>query len=94
LFLVFKPTFYEDWEGMGQVIEHRKEKVGVSKRFESPFGYEALIRLSAYSSLSPGLDRTCFIDQSHEFSSHHQPALTSPSVPVADLHRLWNRLKR
>jgi O-succinylbenzoate synthase len=94
LFLVFKPTFYDDWEGMAQVIQHRKDHVVVSTGFESPFGYEALIRLSAYSSLSPGLDRTCFTDQSQEFSSHHQAALTSPSVPVADLCRLWNKFKR
>jgi o-succinylbenzoate synthase len=94
LFLVFKPTFYDDWEGMVQVIQQRKEHVVVSTGFESPFGYEALIRLSAYSSLSPGLDRTCLIDQVHEFSSHHQAALTSPSVSVADLHRLWNRLRK
>ena len=94
LFLVFKPTFYDDWEGMVQVIQQRKEHVVVSTGFESPFGYEALIRLSACSSLSPGLDRTCLIDQPHEFSSHHQATLTSPSVPVADLHRLWNRLRK
>ena len=94
LFLVFKPTFYDDWEGMVQVIQNRKDHVVVSTGFESPFGYEVLIRLSAHSSLSPGLDRTCLIDQPHEFSSHHQATLTSPSVPVADLLRLWNRLKR
>ena len=94
LFLVFKPIFFTDWEGMLQVMQHRKDQVVVSTGFETPFGYEALIRLSAHSNLSPGLDRACFFDQADEFSSHHQPALTCPSVSIADLHKLWIRLRR
>ena len=93
LFLVFKPTFFPDWEGMLQVIQSRNNRVVISTGFESPFGYEALIRLSAYSCLSPGLDRSCFVDQAHEFSSHHQLVLACPSVTITDLYKLWHRLQ-
>jgi o-succinylbenzoate synthase len=94
LFLVFKPLFFQDWESLVSLVKDRSDRVVISTAFETPFAYEALIRLAAQSKLSPGLDRSCFLGHPYEFSSHHQPLLQCPSVTVAQLDKLWDSLPK
>lgn len=89
LFLVIKPVFFSDWERILLLVKDRPDRTIISTSFETPFGYEALIRLASNSKLAPGLDRSCFFGHPHEFSSHHQPRLQSPTVTVTQLEDLW-----
>lgn len=94
LFLVIKPTLFSDWNTLIRLAKDPVRKVIFSTSFESPFGYEALIRLSALSPQSSGLERACFLGNEHEFSAHHQSILFSPAVPSSNLANLWEALTK
>ena len=94
LFLVIKPTLFPDWNTLICLGAEPDRKLIFSTSFESPFGYEALVRLSKLSCQSPGLDRSCFNGNEHEFSEHHQPILFSPSVSCERLVSLWDVLRK
>ena len=79
---------------MEDFLEKRRDKVIVSTCFESPFGYEAVVRLSSNSMISPGLERSCFQGLSVEFCAHHNSVLSSPAVSVKELDKLWDLLAK
>jgi len=92
LFLVIKPVLFPNWAKLFADLANRMNQVVFSTAFESPFGYESIIRLAADSTQFPGLDRSCFCGNKHEFSQHHQSVLSSPSVPCDKLDSLWQTL--
>jgi O-succinylbenzoate synthase len=92
LFLVIKPVLFPNWVKLFSDLEDRMNHVVFSTAFESPFGYESIIRLAADSTQVPGIDRSCFCGNKHEFPQHHEPVLSSPSVPCDQLDRLWQTL--
>ena len=92
LFLVIKPVLFPNWVKLFSDLEDRMNQVVFSTAFESPFGYESIIRLAADSTQVSGLDRSCFCGNKNEFPQHHQPLLSSPSVPSDKLDRLWQTL--
>jgi len=92
MFFVVKPILFPDWISLFSVFNDCMDRVIFSTAFESPFGYEALLRLASHSPLVPGLERSCFLENKHEFKQHHQANLLSPSVSVDELDRLWRKL--
>ncbi len=92
IFFVIKPILFPDWISLFSVFKDCMDRVIFSTAFESPFGYEALLRLASHSPLVPGLERSCFLGNKHEFKQHHQANLSSPSVSVEELDRLWRKL--
>ena len=92
IFFVIKPILFPDWISLFSVFKDCMDRVIFSTAFESPFGYEALLRLASQSPLVPGLERSCFLGNKHEFKQHHQANLSSPSVSVDELDRLWRNL--
>jgi O-succinylbenzoate synthase len=92
LYLVIKPVLFPNWVKLFSDLEDRMNQVVFSTAFESPFGYESIIRLAADSTQVSGLDRSCFCGNKNEFPEHHQSLLSSPSVPSDKLDRLWQTL--
>ena len=92
LFLVIKPVIFPNWVKLFSDLADRMNQVVFSTAFESPFGYESIIRLAAGSTQVPGLDRTCFSGNKNEFPEHHQSILSSPSVACGRLDSLWQHL--
>ena len=94
LYLVIKPILFNDWELLLELLCEEDRKIIFSTVFESPFGYEALIRLCSYSCLNPGLERSCFLGNPHEFDSHHHRILKCPAVINEKLVELWDFLNK
>ncbi len=92
LFLVIKPVLFKDWDVLYALLADSERKIIFSTAFESPFGYEALVRLSSRTHLAPGLERSCFDGNTHEFAEHHVPSLSCPAVSNRKLSHLWNLL--
>ena len=63
----------------------------ISTVFESPFGFEAMLRMCKHSHLDSGVSRDVFKHLESELLSHHEEQLFSPSVSVQELDRLWDR---
>jgi O-succinylbenzoate synthase len=94
LFLVIKPVLFPNWVKLFADLADRMNQVVFSTAFESPFGYESIIRLAADSTQVPGLDRACFSGNKNEFPEHHLSILYSPSVPCDRLDCLWQSLDK
>lgn len=88
-FYVIKPTLLADWKNTIKFATENPIKTVFSTVFESPFGYEALIRASRFSNLEPGLSRKCFSQISTELDGHHQRVLRIPSATQSQLSELW-----
>ena len=69
--MVVKPTLCKNWNETIDFLRLHPERCIISTVFESPFGYEALLRLCRYSKLVPGIDRSIFEGGSLELISHH-----------------------
>jgi len=91
-FFVIKPSLYSNWDEIEELIKRSPDRIVLSTCFESPFGYEAIIRLAARARTVPGLDRSCYQGNRFEFASHHFDRLSTPSVPVEELEKLWHQL--
>ena len=91
LYLVIKPLLFPNWGKTLNLLTDQFERVIFSTAFESPFGYEALLRLSSHSLMTPGLERSCFRGNQYEFMEHHLDTLTSPCVSNHKLVELWDR---
>ena len=92
LFFVVKPILFPDWDLLFATLDQHMKKVIFSTVFESPFGYEALLRLAGRTDQVPGFERSCFYGTKNEFSEHHFQVLRSPSVSNEKLNSLWNAL--
>lgn len=91
-YFVVKPTLLDDWSETISFIKDYPDKCIVSTVFESPIGYEAVIRTCLHSNLVPGVDRRVYQGCSTEFKLHHKPVLSIPSVKNDLLNKLWNNL--
>jgi O-succinylbenzoate synthase len=91
LYLVMKPLLFPNWEKTLNLLIDQFERVIFSTAFESPFGYEALLRLCSHSLMTPGLERSCFRGNQYEFMEHHLGTLNSPCVSNHKLVELWDK---
>ena len=91
-YFVVKPTLLHNWSDSLSFIKEYPDKCVVSTAFESPIGYEAVIRACMYSNLVPGIDRSVFKGCRNEFKLHHNHSLNIPSVKNDSLNVLWNSL--
>ena len=89
---IIKPCLMPNWDRTISFISSNSEKTIVSTSFESPFGYEAVLRCACYSNRVAGLDRKLFSNCEGEFSQHHEEILIPYSVSVEDLDNLWASL--
>ncbi len=94
LFYVIKPSLFSDWTSILSLIQKKPDRVVLSTVYESPFGYEALIRLACRSKVSAGLERSFFRDNTYEFTEHHSFPLLSPSVTNLQIKQLWDVLQK
>ena len=91
-YFVIKPTLLKDWNSSLDFVKEFPSKSILSTAFESPFGYEALIRACGYSELDPGISREPFSQLDTELSCHHADNLRSPAASQTELNELWSKL--
>ena len=90
-FYVIKPTLLNDWTSVSNFVFEMPNHSVISTVFESPFGFEAILRMCKHSHLDSGVSRDVFKHLESELLSHHEEQLFSPSVSVQELDRLWDR---
>ncbi len=90
-FFVLKPSLLEDWDDTINFIKHNADKSVVSTVYESPFGFEALLRVCRVSNLVSGVDRSIFVGNALEVDSHHSDPLLVPSTSKEELEILWDK---
>lgn len=90
-FYILKPTLLNDWSDTINFAKNNSQAV-FSTVFETPFGYEALIRAAISSTLDAGISRKHFAHLSTELSCHHQKKINVPAADQIQLHELWNRI--
>ena len=88
-FYVLKPTLLPNWNLTLKFAKENPATTVFSTVYESPFGYEALVRASVFSELEPGLNRKNLKSQTKELPSHHLEILESPSATTRELNELW-----
>jgi len=88
-FYVLKPTLLPNWNLTLKFAKENPATTVFSTVYESPFGYEALVRASVFSELEPGLIRKNLKSQTKELPSHHLEILESPSATIRELNELW-----
>ena len=91
-FYVIKPTLLSDWSDSINFAKENKEKTVFSTSFESPFGYEALVRACIHSNLDAGITREPFKNLSTELACHHSHTLSSPAATQFELDELWEKI--
>ena len=91
-FYVLKPTLLSDWGEMLDFVRKWKDLCVFSSVFESPFGYEALLRTCIYSDLDTGISRNIFMGNAIELESHHLSRLKVPEVRMEQLEALWHTI--
>ena len=89
---VIKPTLLQDWDETINFIKQNPTKSVISTVFESPFGYEAVIRCSGYSKRVPGLERAVLKKSAGELIEHHTVPLKIPSLKISQLNELWKKI--
>ena len=90
-FFVLKPSLLEDWDETIDFIKHNANKSVVSTVYESPFGFEALLRVCRFSNLVSGVDRSIFFGNALEIESHHSDPFLVPSASIEELEILWDK---
>ncbi len=91
-FFVIKPALMSNWSAAIEFIKSKPDRCVISTTFESPFGYEAVIRFASFSNCIAGLDRNIYYNIEGEFSAHHQNPLFPGTVNLNDLDNLWSSL--
>lgn len=91
-YFVVKPSLLDDWDDTLSFLQEHSNVCVVSSVFESPIGYECVIRACTYSNLTPGIDRRIFLGGKYEIDDHHQATLNVTSVSNQKLDQLWRRL--
>ena len=91
-YFIIKPSLLSDWPRTIEFIRKNPSKSVLSTVFESPFGYEALLRCCTFSSNSAGIDRKIFFGKTEEFEEHHLDRLQVPCITNRRLANLWNSL--
>ena len=88
-YFVIKPTLLNDWNASLDFVKEYTKAI-LSTAFESPFGYEALIRACRFSGVR--ITRGPFSHLDTELSSHHTANLYSPSASQTELNELWSKI--
>jgi O-succinylbenzoate synthase len=91
-FYVIKPTLLTDWSLTLKFAKENPDKTVFSTVYESPFGYEALVRASRFSNLEAGIGRETLKHNKSELAGHHAEILDSPAVSMSELNDLWENL--
>lgn len=91
-YFILKPCLLACWESTLGFIKKNPDKTVVSTVFESPFGYEAVLRLCRHSNLVPGVDRSVYKGLPHEIKRHHSFPLALSGVFSSDLDSLWSEI--
>lgn len=91
-YYVIKPCLFPNWGKMIAFIRSQPLRSVISTVFESPFGYEAVVRCAFLSNQVAGLDRSLFTLNAKEIPQHHQRPLSSENVPISVLDKLWGEL--
>lgn len=92
-YFVVKPCLLPKWDCLIQFINENYEKIVISTVYESPFGYENVLRLCQFSNLDPGVDRSILSGSILEFENHHKYPLVVPAIPHVELTKLWNDIE-
>jgi len=91
-FYVIKPTLLTDWSLTLKFAKENPDKTVFSTVYESPFGYEALVRACRFSNLEAGISRETLKHNNSELAGHHAEILESPAVSMSELNDLWEKL--
>ena len=90
-FYVIKPTLLTDWSLTLKFAKENPGKTVFSTVYESPFGYEALVRACRFSQLEAGISRQTLKHNIGELPGHHAEILQSPAVSMSELNDLWGK---
>ena len=91
-FYVIKPTLLNDWSLTLKFAKENPDKTVFSTVYESPFGYEALVRACRFSNLEAGISRETLKHNNSELAGHHAEILESLAVSISELNDLWEKL--
>ena len=91
-YFVIKPTLLSDWPMTIEFISKNPSRSVLSTVFESPFGYEALLRSCTFSHNAAGIERKIYFGKTEEFEEHHLERLPVPCITNQRLANLWNSL--
>jgi O-succinylbenzoate synthase len=91
-FYILKPTLLNNWSMTIEFARENPLKTVFSTVFESPFGYEALLRVCCHSQLEAGITREPYRNLTSELPCHHQTELFAPAATQSELAELWGKL--
>ena len=88
-YFVFKPTLSRDWREMEIFLRNEPTRCVVSSVFESPFGFEAVLRVASMVETVAGIGvNTLFVEDN--FSLHDMDIVLQPgTVDIPQLEELW-----
>ena len=88
-YFVFKPTLSRDWREMEIFLRNEPTRCVVSSVFESPFGFEAVLRVASMVETVAGIGvNTLFVEDN--FSLHDMDIVLQPgTVEIPQLEELW-----
>ena len=91
-YFVFKPTLCPDWREMETFLRNEPTRCVVSSVFESPFGFEAVLRSASLVETVAGIGvNTFFIED--DFSLHTMDMVLQPGeVGITQLEELWQSI--
>tara|TARA_Y100000588_G_C14227136_1_gene913671 strand:- start:606 stop:1556 length:951 start_codon:yes stop_codon:yes gene_type:complete len=91
-YFVFKPTLCSDWSKLQRFLRKEPTRCVVSSVFESPFGFEAVLRLASLVETVAGIGINNFFAPD-DFSLHAMGSVLQPGeVDVPLLEELWRIL--
>ena len=93
-YFVFKPTLCQDWRAMETFLRNEPTRCVVSSVFESPFGFEAVLRVASLVETVAGIGvNTFFVED--DFSLHTMDVVLHPGeVDIPQLEELWRSIER
>lgn len=91
-YFVFKPTLCQDWRAMETFLRNEPTRCVVSSVFESPFGFEAVLRVASLVETVAGIGvNTFFVED--DFSLHTMDVVLHPGeVDIPQLEELWRSI--
>ena len=91
-YFVFKPTLCWDWREMETFLRNEPTRCVVSSVFESPFGFEAVLRAASLVETVAGIGvNTFFVED--DFSLHTMDMVLQPGeVDIPQLEELWRSI--
>ena len=91
-YFVFKPTLCPDWREMETFLRNEPTRCVVSSVFESPFGFEAVLRSASLVETVAGIGVNAFFLED-DFSLHTIDMVLQPGeVDITQLEELWRSI--